>query len=105
MNPLYAELGPLLDSPSADPIREKPVSNGGRIWAFCGVHPDGQKYGKRSLSLHPRGGRAGFAGGARRDVVKATRELGGVDPVRSAPTQPFTHKRSGRGELGDTTGS
>ena len=26
-------------------------------------------------------------------------------PVRSAPTQPFPHKRSGRGELGDTTGS
>lgn len=102
-NPLYAELGLLLDSPSADPIREKSVQHGRRIWSYCPVHGDGMKYGKRSLSLDPRYGLECFAGCEFRDVVRAIRERAGVYPARPAPTQRLSQKRRARGELGDVT--
>lgn len=51
---LYKELEPLLHDPRhyAD----------GRIMSFCPAHPDGQKSGNRSLSLHPTIGLTCFAG-------------------------------------------
>lgn len=104
-NPLYAELAPLLDSPSADPIREKSVQQGRRIWAFCPCHGDGTKYGKRSLSLDRRYGLECFAGCRFKDVVMAIRERAGIYPARSAPTQRLPQKRRAHGELGEVTGS
>ena len=100
-NPLYDELGLLLDSPSADAVRERPVQSGRRIWAFCPCHSDGARYGKRSLSLDPRYGLECFAGCDFRDLVRTIRQRAGVYPARSAPTQPMPQKRNGRGDLGE----
>ena len=104
-NPLYDELRMLLDSPSADPVREKPVRTGQRIWAFCPCHSDGSKYGKRSLSLDLRYGLECFAGCEFRDLVRTIRERAGVYPTRPAPTQVLPRRRNGHGELGEVTGA
>ena len=104
-NPLYDELRTLLDSPSADAVREQAVQAGRRIWAFCPCHADGTKFGKRSPSLHPRYGLECFAGCSFRDVVRTIRERGGVHLARPVPTQTVRHKRSRRPELGDVVAS
>ena len=91
---LYAELLPLLDSPSRDPVRER-GTNGGRAWSFCPCHTDGTKYGKRSLSLHPAYGLDCFAGCAFRDIVRALRARNGGHPAHAAPTA--TYSRNGNG--------
>ena len=101
MNPLYGELALLLDSPSAHAVQEKPVQAGRRIWSFCPCHADGTKYGKRSLSLHPRYGLECFAGCSFRDVVMAIRERAGVHPDRPAPGQRLPQRRRGHRDLGD----
>lgn len=62
---LFAELEPLLRDPrqAAD----------GRVWSFCPIHPDGQKSGRRSLSLSPRYGLTCFAGCDFQAIVTALR--------------------------------
>ena len=104
-SPLYRELAPLLDSPSAHAVREVPVQAGRRIWSFCPCHADGTKYGKRSLSLDFRYGLECFAGCEFRDVVRTIRERAGVYPVRTAPTQSLPQRRNGRDDLGDIVAS
>lgn len=86
---LYTELLPLLDSPSADPVRERPVSPGRRIWSFCPVHADGTKHGKRSLSLHPTYGLDCFATCHFKDIVRALRGRAGLHPTRAAPATTY----------------
>ena len=99
---LYAELLPLLDSPSRYPDRESPVGSGQRAWAFCPCHADGTKHGKRSLSLSPVYGLDCFAGCAFRDVVRALRKRAGIHPARLAPTeQQPARRRNGARRLGD----
>lgn len=60
---LFRKLEPLLRDPrqGAD----------GRVWSFCPAHSDGQKHGKRSLSLHPTIGLNCFAGCTFESVVTA----------------------------------
>ena len=103
---LYAELLPLLDSPSRDPMRESPVGSGGRAWSFCPSHSDGAKYGKRSLSLSSVYGLDCFASCAFPDVVRALRERAGIHPAKAAPTggsRPA--RRNGTRRLGDIVAS
>ena len=104
MSDLYAELLPLLDHPSADPVRERPPA-GGRVWSFCPSHADGTKHGKRSLSLHPTIGLDCFAGCAFGDIVRALRGRAGVHSTRPAPTAGPPRGRSGArsGQLGQVT--
>ena len=63
---LYEELRPLLVDPrdAAD----------GRVWSMCPCHPDGQKHGKRSLSLSPRYGLQCFAGCEFTAILSALRQ-------------------------------
>lgn len=91
---LYRELLPLLDSPSADPVRERPVESGRRAWSFCPVHADGSKYGKRSLSLDPKYGLTCFAGCEFRDIMQALRGRSGFHPIHQSPTAPY--RRNGK---------
>lgn len=101
---LYAELLPLLDSPSRDPVRETPPT-GGRVWSFCPVHADGTKHGKRSLSLHPKIGLDCFASCAFGDIIRALRERAGLHPAHAAPSTPYRSRNGTRaGQLGQMTG-
>ncbi len=77
---LYAEMLPLVDSPSGDPIRERLIRTDGRAYFFCPCHADGTKHGKRSASLHPIYGLDCFAGCAFRDILEALRKRAGVHP-------------------------
>jgi hypothetical protein len=65
---LYDELRPLLRSPRK--------ASDGRIWSFCPAHPDGQKHGRRSLSLHPVYGLDCFAGCDFSAILEALRGQG-----------------------------
>ena len=102
---LYAEILPLLDSPSREQVRELSVRHGQRAWAFCPCHADGTKYGKRSLSLSPVYGLDCFAGCEFRDVVRALRERAGIYPTRPAPTRTLPSRRNGHRKLGDVVAS
>lgn len=53
------------------PYLRDPVRRGVRLWSYCPVHPDGQKRGRRSLSLHPQYGLRCFAGCDWQDVAEA----------------------------------
>ena len=60
---VYNEVREHLIRPSGKPHGEYPYPDSkGRIWSMCPVHPDGQKHGNRSLSLHPEYGLKCFAG-------------------------------------------
>ena len=94
MSSVLDEALPLLDSPSGDPIRDRPIRGDGRVWSFCPAHPDGTKYGKRSLSLHPRYGIKCFAECEFGAIMRALRARVGVHPVRQRPTAtPPSHTR------------
>ena len=99
---LYAELLPLLDSPSSDAVREREVRSGCRVWSFCPVHPDGTKYGRRSMSLHATYGLDCFAGCTFRDIVLALQARTGLHPMRPKLTSrpPKGSRTSGHYALG-----
>ncbi len=62
---LYEELLPLLGNPRQ--------AASGRTWAFCPTHPDGEKHGRRSLSLDLRYGLVCFAGCEFKALLEALR--------------------------------
>lgn len=88
-------------------------ANGGRIWIFCPCHPDGQKHGRRSLSLDPTYGLKCFAGCDWQEVLVKLKEGAGVDirPTTQGPKSLYKYKdaegnviaEKGRWELGDGT--
>jgi hypothetical protein len=67
----YDDVLPLLRNPSAKEKGQVEPRSGQKVWSFCPCHPDGQKAGRRSLSLHPKFGLKCWTGCDRNDVLEA----------------------------------
>lgn len=68
---LYQRVFPYLRQPSATATGQREPRYGTRVWSFCPIHPDGQKQGRRSLSLDPAWGLTCFAGCDFKDILDA----------------------------------